>query len=475
MKLLIDRSDSFRKSLRFRLIVASVVVEVVMLALLIGNSMRQANLHLGAMTQARVAEMAETLGIALGPPLAARDHASLRSLVDGLVTLPDIAYLAVTDRDGRTLAGAGALPSPLPPPDSSVVATEAAVHDAVAPIVLYGQTYGDLHYGLSLEALRRAKRDVLIQGVAIAAAEILLSIAALASLTLLLTRRLENLTRASVRLAAGDYGTEVPIRGNDEIAALSAAFNAMADAVRSQVVRLEDNAVVLRRSNEELRKMAEVTAHHLQEPLRRVVSYSQLLKRRYGEELDADARDFIDYVVEGAVGMKRQLIDLQAYVAIDIEPVTAGSVADLGECVRLACTTLRKPIETAGAAIEIGDLPRVPGDARQMALLFEQIIGNSLTHGVEGRAPRITVNAARSNGTYVLCVADNGTGIPPEYHKQVFELFERLDVDARGTGIGLAMVRKIVERHGGHAWIETAPTGGAVVCFTLRAFPAGQD
>ncbi|OAN44670.1 hypothetical protein A6A04_07515 [Paramagnetospirillum marisnigri] len=466
MRPLIEGTNTFRNSLRFKLIVGSVIVEMCMLALMIGNNLRQSSLHLNGLTRARTVEMAETFSIALAPPLAAQDYASLRSLTDRLAALPDVTYLAVVDRGGHTLTASGQLPASLPEP-SSWVGDDANVFHARTDLELYGQVYGRLHYGLSLEALRSAEKSLLRQGILIALAEIFLTVLALSSITVLLTQRLENLTRASVRLAAGDYDTVVGIKGNDEVAALSAAFNAMSVAVREQFQRLDDSAVILRRSNSELSRMAEVMAHHLQEPLRRVVSYAQLLERRHQHDLDAESREFIGYVVDGAIRMKRLLIDLQAYVAVDLNPRAGGGLADLGLCASQAVAELRQRLDAASARIEIGPLPSVRGNAEQLTSIFLHLIDNAIEHARPGHPPEITVTASRTNGSHVIAVRDNGPGIPVIYQKQVFGLFERLEVEAAGTGIGLAMVRKIVECHGGHAWIENNIPHGTAVCFTI--------
>jgi signal transduction histidine kinase len=466
-----EKTDTFRKSLRFRLIVASVLVEVVMLSLMIGNNIRQTGLHLTALTQARATELSETFSVSLGPPLAARDHASLRALVDRLAGLPDVVYLTVSDLSGRTLAAAGDVPASLPAPDPAVDSSRQDFH-ARAGIELYGQVYGHLHYALSLEALHRASREALIHGLAIAAVAIAMTIAALSWIAILLTRKLENLTRASVRLAAGDYGALVRIRGEDEVAALSTAFNAMAAAVREQFERLEDNAAILRRSNAELARMAEVTAHHLQEPLRRVASYSQLLKKRCAHRLDQEETEFLGYVVDGVLSMKRLLVDLLEYASVDVSPLPKGATADLAKCAAEAVLVLRSALDAAEARVEIGALPEIPGDAVQLRMVFQHLIGNAVEHRLVGQAVTITVSASPIASGIVLCVRDTGPGISPAYHDQIFELFERLDVTTQGTGVGLAIVRRIAERHGGHAWIESTPPHGTAVCLALRAKPA---
>ncbi|MGE5505235.1 MAG: sensor histidine kinase [Actinomycetota bacterium] len=459
MKQLFQTTDTFRNSLRFRLIVASVIIELLMLALMIGNNLRQADRHLTALTQARIDELAETFSVAVGPVLAARDHASLRSLVDRLVALPDVTYLEVHDRDGRTLVAAG----------ETAHGGDDMVRHAEVKVDLYGQVYGFLHYGLSLAALQRARHELLVQGIVIAAAEIFLTVAALSVVAVLLTRKLENLTRASVRFAAGDYATVVGIKGNDEVAALSAAFNAMSAAVREQFKRLEDNAVVLRRSNAELSRMADISAHHLQEPVRRLISYSQLLELRAGGALSSEAADCVATIVADARRLKRLLVDLQAYASLDIDPTAAGTRVDLGRCAADAVVRLRALIEECGGEITVKALPSVVGNPVQLTALFLHLFENALDHRSPERPPHIVVSASRTDHSEMVAVRDNGPGIPPDYRDQVFDLFTRLDSQSGGTGIGLAMVKKIVESHGGHVWIEPNRPAGTSVNFVLPA------
>lgn len=466
MEQILARTDSYRRSLRFRLIIATILVEVVMLALLVGNSLRLANLHLTGLAEGRLAELEETFSISLAAPLAARDHASLRSLVDRLVSLDDIAYLVVLDPAGQRLATAGDAPSPLPPPDPSVSAT-GGIHHAVVTVEVFDQVLGTLRYGLSTEFLARARRDLLAQGLTIAAIEVLLSAVALSTIAFLLTRRLETLTTASVRIAAGDYRALVPVGGDDEVAALSRAFNAMASAVRHHIDELRRSAEVLRSSNEELGRLAEVTAHHLQEPLRHVASYAQLLSSRYQGRLDPEADEFIRYMVEGVQQMKAMLVDLQAYIAIDVSTLPEAARADLAACLTEARHDLAATLAAAEATVEAGPLPVVHGDHAQLTMVFRQLLENAALHG--GREVGIKVHAERLNGKVTVCVSDDGPGIAPDDRAQVFELFRG---KTHGTGIGLPTVKKIVRRHGGHAWIQANGNRGASLCFTLLAEPA---
>lgn len=458
-----------RRSLRFRLIAACVVIEALMLTLIVGNSVRLVQHHLVDLAQSRVRNMEATFGITLAAPLAARDHAVLRSLVQRLTGLEGIAYLALEDEAGTRVAEAGAVPATLPPPDAAFT-DDRPVHHAAADIALYGQPLGRLHYGLSTAFLSAAKRELVIQGVAIAVLEIFFSTFALITVGLLLTARLEALTDASLRLAGGDYRTLVEVRGDDEVASLAQAFNTMAEAVSDKVEQLEATGTSLRASNAELQRLAEVTAHHLQEPVRGLANFAQLLAARAGDRLDGDAREYLGFIVEGAKRARGLLSDLQSYVAIDMAPLPPEVVADLTRCAEQARTELAAKIEAAGAKITLGALPAAHGDAGQITTVLRLLMENALDHRGD-QPPHIHIQASQDAGRVVVAVADNGPGVPQEFRERIFELFETLDRRTQGTGFGLAAVRKMVRRHLGNVWITPNPGSGLTVHFTLPKAP----
>jgi light-regulated signal transduction histidine kinase (bacteriophytochrome) len=227
----------------------------------------------------------------------------------------------------------------------------------------------------------------------------------------------------------------------------------------------------LARSNAELEQFAYVASHDLQEPLRTVQSYLQLLQRRYGEQLDTDAGEFIQFTVDAAGRMRQLIADLLAYarVAADAAPAQPTDCNQLLDRVRTALTAA---IAESRAQITSTDLPTVPADARQLGQLLQNLIANALKFRAD-RPPRIHVSAERAGDQWQFAVADNGIGIDPQYADKVFAIFQRLHGAARypGTGIGLALCKKIVERHGGRIWVDSVPGEGATFRFTLPAGP----
>jgi light-regulated signal transduction histidine kinase (bacteriophytochrome) len=225
----------------------------------------------------------------------------------------------------------------------------------------------------------------------------------------------------------------------------------------------------LARSNEDLEQFAYVASHDLQEPLRMVTSYVQLLSKRYKAKLDADANEFIDFAVDGAVRMRKLINDLLTYSRVgtqgkglsptDSEAVLAQSVDDL-----------KVTIEENGALVTHDPLPTVMADSPQLEQLFQNLIGNAIKfRGNE--PPRVHISASRNGKGWVFSIRDNGIGMAPEYSERVFVIFQRLHSrqEYAGTGIGLAVCKKIVERHGGHIWVESDVGKGATFRFTIPA------
>ena len=224
----------------------------------------------------------------------------------------------------------------------------------------------------------------------------------------------------------------------------------------------------LRRSNEELQQFAYVASHDLQEPLRMVASYTQLLAKRYGEKLDADAGEFISYAVDGAQRMQALINDLLAYSRVG----TRGkpfAPSDCNQVLKLAQLNLKVSIEESDATLSARPLPTVLADSGQLVQLFQNLIANAIKFRREDVPPVIRISAERAAGGWQFAVRDNGIGIDPQHWERIFVIFQRLHTRDKysGTGIGLAVCRKIVERHGGRLWVESTPGEGSSFLFTL--------
>jgi PAS domain S-box-containing protein len=222
----------------------------------------------------------------------------------------------------------------------------------------------------------------------------------------------------------------------------------------------------LKRSNEELQQFAYVASHDLQEPLRMVSSYVQLLEKRYKDKLDDDAHDFINYAVSGARRMQNLINDLLSYSRIGTRGKPFQPV-DCSEVLYAATSNLEVAIRENEALIDHSDLPQVFGDEGQLIQVFQNVIGNAIKfHGAV--PPVVRVDATRNNGNWVFSVKDNGIGIDPQFFERIFLVFQRLHREEYpGTGIGLSVARKIVQRHGGQIWLESDPGKGSTFYFTI--------
>jgi signal transduction histidine kinase len=294
----------------------------------------------------------------------------------------------------------------------------------------------------------------------------------------LITEPMAILSQATQDLVAGRLSTDIPIadgagRG-DEVVQLTRSFNSMraslqagADAVLTHDRELEQRNEELARSNDELQQFAYVASHDLQEPLRMVASYLQLLDRRYAAKLDGDAREFMDFAVDGAKRMQVLINDLLAYSRVGSHGEPFASV-DVNLAIGEVRRNLKALIDTRGAQVACDPLPTVRGDRGQFVQLLQNLMANALKF-CKDQPPRVHVGARRGEGEWVFFVEDNGIGIDDRYADRIFVIFQRLHSrqDYAGTGIGLAICKRIVERHHGRIWFEPTPGEGTTFHFTI--------
>jgi signal transduction histidine kinase/HAMP domain-containing protein len=238
---------------------------------------------------------------------------------------------------------------------------------------------------------------------------------------------------------------------------------------------LEQRATELKRSNEELEAFAYVASHDLQEPLRAMASYAQLLKRMSEGKTSGDADLYLAHILEGAARMRALINALLDYSRVgrrplDLRPTPVNAIVDA------AVTDLSATIDECGAVVRRGELPVLTADPVQLGQLFRNLISNAIRFRREGVPPVIEVSAAHEDDEWRFAVRDNGIGIEPRHFDRIFVIFQRLHGRERaGTGIGLAVCKKIVERHGGRIWVESEPGRGSTFYFTLRARTVNGD
>jgi PAS domain S-box-containing protein len=231
---------------------------------------------------------------------------------------------------------------------------------------------------------------------------------------------------------------------------------------------LEKTVGELKRSNAELQQFAYVSSHDLQEPLRMVSSYTQLLAKRYKGRLDSDADEFIAFAVDGCDRMQGLIQDLLAYSRAGSNGKALHEVSS-EDALKMALTNLGATVEQSGAVVTHDSLPAIRADETQLTQVFQNLVGNAIKYR-GGESPQVHVSASRNGGNeWIFSVRDNGLGIDPQYFERIFILFQRLHgrEEFEGTGIGLAICKKILERLGGRIWVESQPEKGSTFCFAL--------
>lgn len=239
--------------------------------------------------------------------------------------------------------------------------------------------------------------------------------------------------------------------------------------VADRTSELNERAKDLARSNSELQQFAYVASHDLQEPLRMVASFTQLLAKRYKDKLDDDAHDFINFAVDGATRMQTLISDLLNYSRVGTQGKSLVPT-DSDALFKRVLESLQISIGESEAEIVSDSLPMVMADPQQLGQLFQNLLTNAIKfHGEE--PPRVRISTERAGNDWKFSFCDNGIGISQEHSDRIFIIFQRLHTKTEypGTGIGLAICKKIVERHGGRIWIEPSPGGGTTFCFTISA------
>ena len=293
-----------------------------------------------------------------------------------------------------------------------------------------------------------------------------------------LVQPIDQLIRTAELFSRGNFDSRVAVESVDEIGVLGETFNVMASSLQKANDELESKVEIrtadLKRSNEDLEQIAYVASHDLQEPLRMVSSYTQLLSRRYSGKLDSDADEFIGFAVDGAKRMQALISDLLTYSRagrqdgnhelVDVQDVVAGALQNLNS-----------RIEDAGSVVTFEDLPTLVADRKQLVSVFQNLISNSIKYRSATRESRITVTAEQQSNSWKFAVNDNGIGLDTAFTDRIFTIFQRLHgrEEYQGTGIGLAVVKKLIERAGGNIWVESELDEGST--FTVNDRVADVD
>ncbi len=368
----------------------------------------------------------------------------------------------------------------------SKAATSAQLQRSKADFDQLRQAYG-AQQGHLAEARDQARTDL---GTArttrdrVVVALVTVFVLTVAALSLLLHRvvgvPLNRLRAASDRVRSGAFGTRIEIKGPSDVQAVARTVDEMRRRLADELAEaqgreslLAEQTQELRRSNAELEQFAYVASHDLQEPLRKVASFCQLLEKRYGDELDARGKQYIAFAVDGAKRMQVLINDLLTFSRVG-RVQESWKPVDLDRALDRALGNLTLAIEESGTVVERPEsLPELLGDATALTMVWQNLVGNAVKFRREGVPCRISVDCVREDEDWHLTVSDNGIGIEPEFADKVFVIFQRLHArdEYEGTGIGLALCRKIIEFHGGRIWLEPEPGEGTRIHFTLPVAP----
>ncbi|MEU8238049.1 CHASE3 domain-containing protein [Actinoplanes missouriensis] len=371
-----------------------------------------------------------------------------------------------------------------------VEASDTADFDAVRAAVAEMQAHIQVLRTISADAARDSSRTLVAIEIAAAVIIVLTGAFLLFLLDRVVTRPVTELADQVRQVAAGDYDRHIEIkRGSSDLAALADDIDRMRQQIASELTEVRDarshvewvnqqlktQTDELTRSNRDLEQFAYVASHDLQEPLRKVASFCQLLQRRYAGQMDERADQYIAFAVDGAQRMQRLINDLLAFSRIG--RLTAGfTEVDLNKVL----SDVKSQLEArAGEDAEIiwAPMPTVEGEEPLLTTLFMNLIGNSLKFRRPDVPPVVRIAVERDGEEWQINVRDNGIGIEAEFADKVFVIFQRLHSrDAyEGTGIGLAIVKKIVEYHGGRIWLDVDVPEGASIHFTLPVLPGTED
>jgi signal transduction histidine kinase len=448
--------------------------------------------HRGTLTR-ELETMADIVGQNLAAPLILERADSAEAGLRSLAGQPDVLSACLYDSDGQLFAsyrrGQEGCPAVPAPAEAGFTGTSVTLYHSVQ---VKGQEPATLRLVASLGEMQRRMRLFGLVLLAVLSGSALAALAISSWLQRLVSRPILELAGTARRISKEhDYTLRAPQHSQDEVGVAVGAFNTMLDRIEAAVserkraeaelmalnatleervaertAATEQKAAELKRSNEELERFASVASHDLQEPLRAVASYTQLVQVRLDGKLDDETRLYFTHVNRGVGRMKALITDLLDYARVGRGAPARGRV-ELGAVLDAALADLVPTISENRAEITHGPLPAVWGDAGQLGQLLRNLITNAI-HFRGEQPPRIDVQAERQGDTWKVTVKDNGIGIESRHHDRIFEMFQRLHGrDRPGTGIGLAICRKIVELHGGTISVDSEVGKGSTFFFTL--------
>jgi signal transduction histidine kinase len=459
------------------------VVSAVLLAASVANVVSEVHTTRATMA-ARYSTLANIVAAQSGAALSIADvdDSGVREIVSDLAADHSICFAALFDAAGEEVvrypADAPYRLRPSPQQPLGAVFSSGGFLDVVQEVkVNDGAAIGSIYLRATTDQLRAQIRRTML--IAVVVYLLALAVALLLSIALqrFISSPILELAELTQRVSKEhNYSLSVERYGHDELGTLCDGFNTMLAEIRRRDNELERYNDELLRSNDELRQFAFVASHDLQEPLRSITSFCNMLKDECQNELTPDASDYIERIVSGAGRMKSLVVDLLSYSRVNRDEQKPFTVVRMHEVMGDVLENLQGSIEASAADISWRDLPTICGDRSQLVQLLQNLVGNAILYRRD-EAPSIRVEATPRGDDWEFAVRDNGIGIAREHYDQIFEIFKRLHRrnEYPGTGIGLAVCKKIVQRHGGQIWVESQLDEGSVFRFTIHTAPTNKD
>jgi signal transduction histidine kinase len=424
--------------------------------------------------------------------VSSADLRSMRARLENTRINPDIQYAYVVDarglmlsdgteansRRGQKLAGF-ADPEPsrsgsqFTDVENGLLRITSPVAGPARNVVAY------LHIGFSLQRAYDNLRHASLAGLVVTLICLIVSFSLAVFVATSFSRPILSIVDAAKQIEKGNLKIRLNVNRNDELGVLANAINEMAEALSTQqreVSQAQDalvqKAEELNRSNKELEQFAYVASHDLQEPLRMIASYVQLLGRRYRDKLDAEAAEYIGFAVNGVSRMQSLIEDLLHLSRVGSEG-KSFELLDCHDVLGEALSMLERSISERRAIITHSPLPKLEADRAQLVQLFQNLIDNAIKY-CPNETPTVHIEASRAGRNWIFSLKDNGIGLAPDHTERIFQIFQRLHTrdEYPGTGIGLALCKKIVELHGGRIWVESEVGKGSTFRFTI---PVGAE
>lgn len=474
-------------SIRRRLVIGVALVHAVLMTLFVADLVHRQLSFLKTQSATRATGLARVVAVNSVSWVLAEDVRGLSEVVRSLRNHPHLMYAMVVDPRGQVLAHtdsdkigfyvSDAVSMDLLSGPSAIrtVAESARMIEVAVPVMAEKRVIAWVRVAFDQQEEIDNIQATLYEGLFYIVTAILFGTLCALWMAKRLTADFKQLGEAADQLRQGNREIKPLDQPAHEIARVERAFIAMADTIWQREDELKHTINQLVTSNTDLERFAYLASHDLQEPLRTVVGFAQLLEKRYKGKLGEDADQFIDFIVEGGKRMSMQVQGLLDFSRIDSKGQAFEDVPLQG-VVQSALDNLAVSIRQSGAEFDIAPLPAVHGDEIQLMLLFQNLLGNAMKFHRPNEKPRIQVTWACQGGLVEFRIMDNGIGIDPAHAEEIFMIFRRLHTSGQysGRGIGLAICRRIVERHGGTIHCEPAPGGGACFICTLPAAVATE-